>query len=70
MTKIISTDKDSLIAICENFIINLDELSTLTKIEINALKSIFSKDKVKVRLPYGRRANNNAQDLKFYWLNQ
>ncbi len=56
MTENISTDKDSLIAICENFLINLDELSTLSKIEINALKSIFSKDRVKVRLPFERRA--------------
>lgn len=65
MTENISTDKDSLIAICENFIINLDELSTLTKIEINALKSIFSKDKVKIRLPYGRRATTMPRISSF-----
>ncbi len=65
MTENISTDKDSLIAICENFIINLDELSTLTKIEVNALKSIFSKDKVKVRLPYGRRATTMPRIASF-----
>ncbi len=51
----ISTDKDSLIALTENFIINLDELSTLSKFEINALKSVMSKDKIKVRIPYERR---------------
>jgi hypothetical protein len=48
----IGTDKDSLIALCQNFWINLDELSTLNKTEINALKSVFSKDVVKVRKPY------------------
>ena len=52
----ITTDKDSLIALTENFIINLDELSTLMKSEINSLKSIFSKDAVKVRRPYERKA--------------
>jgi len=54
-TENINTDKDSLIALTENFIINLDELSTLSKFEINALKSVMSKDKIKVRLPYASR---------------
>lgn len=52
----IGTSKDDLIALTENFIINIDELSTLSKQDINALKSVMSKDKVKVRLPYGERA--------------
>ncbi len=51
----ISTDKDSLIALCENFIINLDELSTLSKQDINALKSVMSKGDIKERPPYGRK---------------
>jgi len=52
----IGTSKDDLIALTENFLINIDELSTLSKQDINALKSVMSKDKVKVRLPYGERA--------------
>lgn len=52
----IATDKDSLIALTENFIINLDELSTANKMEINAFKSMFSKDRIKTRLPYDKRA--------------
>lgn len=48
----IQIDKDSLIALSENFIINLDELSTLSKADITALKSYFSKDYIKVRRPY------------------
>lgn len=52
----IATDKDSLIALTENFIINLDELSTANKMEINAFKSMFSKDRIKTRLPYEKRA--------------
>lgn len=51
----ITTDKDSLIAMCTNFIINMDELATLNKAEINALKAVMSKDVFKGRLPYGAR---------------
>jgi predicted P-loop ATPase len=55
-TENITTDKDSLIALSENFLINLDELSTLMKSEINSLKAVFSKDYVKVRRPYEKKA--------------
>lgn len=51
----ISVDKDSRILLTSNFLINLDELSTLSKVEINALKSMFSKDKINDRLPYERK---------------
>ncbi len=51
----ISLDKDSLISLCENLFINLDELATLSKIELNSLKSLFSKERVKVRRPYERK---------------
>jgi predicted P-loop ATPase len=51
----LSIDKDSRILLCRNLLINLDELSTLSKVEINALKSLFSKDKINERLPYDRR---------------
>jgi len=53
-TENIGTDKDSLIALTQNFIINLDELSTLSKQDINALKSVMSKDNIKERVPYDR----------------
>lgn len=51
----ISDDKDSRIALAKNFIINLDELSSLAKHEINSLKSLFSKDLINERLPYDRK---------------
>lgn len=51
----LSIDKDSRILLCRNLLINLDELSTLSKVEINALKSLFSKDKINERLPYDHR---------------
>lgn len=51
----ISTDKDSRIALAKNLIINQDELETMTKVDINGLKSLLSKDKVNDRLPYDRK---------------
>jgi hypothetical protein len=51
----LSIDKDSRILLTTNMIINLDELSTLSKVEINSLKSLFSKDKINDRLPYDRK---------------
>lgn len=62
----ISTDKDSLIAICENFIVNLDELSTLQRAEVNALKSVFSKQSVKERRPYDDRATHMMRVASFF----
>jgi hypothetical protein len=61
----IGTDKDSMIAITENFLINLDELSTAEKNEINAFKSMFSKDKVKARLTYDKRASVHIRRASF-----
>ena len=61
----IGTDKDSLIAITENFLINLDELSTAEKNEINAFKSMFSKDKIKARLTYDKRATIHVRRANF-----
>jgi hypothetical protein len=51
----ISVDKDSLIALCQNFGVIQDELSTLSKTEINAQKTLMSKSYIKVRHPYDRR---------------
>ncbi len=57
----ISTDKDSLIALTENFIIIQDELSTLTRTEINAQKALMSKSSVKVRHPYERKSTKSPR---------
>lgn len=51
----ISVDKDSLIALSQNFGIIQDELSTLSRTEINAQKTLMSKSQVKVRHPYDRK---------------
>ena len=54
-TENISVDKDSLIALCQNFGIIQDELSTLSRMEINAQKTLMSKSAIKVRHPYDRK---------------
>lgn len=61
----ISTDKDSLIALTENFLINMDELATLNKSEINSLKAMFSRDVVKVRRPFERKAATTLRRANF-----
>lgn len=64
-TESIPNDKDGLISLCENFIINLDELSTLSKFELNHLKSLFSKDRVRVRHPFARKAQTDPRRASF-----
>ena len=61
----ISTDKDGLILLAKNFLINLDELSSLQKAEINALKSYFSKTSINVRLPYQSKNSNISRRASF-----
>ncbi len=61
----ISPDKDGLISLSENFIINLDELSTLSKADLNQLKSMFSKDKIRVRHPFGKKSQTDARRASF-----
>jgi len=65
VTENISFDKDSLIALTENFIINLDELATFTRVEINALKSILSMSFVKERHPFERKAKKITRRASF-----
>lgn len=57
-------DKDTKIALAKNFMYNIDELASLRKMDIDALKSLISLMKINERLPYGqssvtmfRRAN-------------
>ena len=66
MAENIGTDKDSLIALSENLIINLDELSTLSKSDTNALKSVFSKTHIKVRKPYDSKPSLSYRVASFF----
>lgn len=55
MAENISDDKDSRISIARNLFINLDELQSLARHEINSLKALFSRDIINERLPYDRK---------------
>jgi predicted P-loop ATPase len=65
MAENISFDKDSQIALIENMIINLDELATFSKVELNTLKSILSKTFVKERHPFERKAKKLPRRASF-----
>jgi hypothetical protein len=65
-TENISTDKDSLISLAENFIINLDELATMQRFELNMLKSMLSKDSVKARRPYDKKPSIAKRRANFF----
>lgn len=48
-------EKDAVIALCQNFMINLDELANFAKSDINKIKNLISTDKAKVRKPYASK---------------
>lgn len=64
-TENFSTDKDSLIALSENFFIILDELATLHRSELTTLKSFFTKDKIKVRRPFAKKPEMTIRRANF-----
>ena len=56
-TEDISVDKDGLIALCKNLIVNIDELAVMSKTDVNILKSFISKNTVNTRMPYDRKTS-------------
>jgi hypothetical protein len=58
-------DKDGRLALAQNFIINFDELQSLTKKDINCIKSYITTDYVKDRLPYGRKQQSFKRVANF-----
>lgn len=56
-TEDIGIDKDGLISLCTSMIINIDELSVMSKIDVNTLKSFISKNTINARLPYDRKSS-------------
>ena len=65
MTDNLGTDKDSLISLSQNIIINLDELSTLQKADLEGLKSLFSLEIIKARRPYERITSRVPRTASF-----
>ena len=58
--------KDNLLALCENFMINFDELSSLYKAEVNNLKAIMSANGTKTRKSYDSRARMYHRKSSFW----
>jgi predicted P-loop ATPase len=66
MKESFKVDKDGLIALCQNFIINLDELDTISKQDTDQIKAVFTTDLVKERLPYARTPVKFKRTASFF----
>ncbi|SFF22860.1 VapE domain-containing protein [Flavobacterium xueshanense] len=50
-----TNEKDARISLCKNLFINLDELDSMNKMDVNKLKSFFSTSQINDRLPYDKK---------------
>lgn len=64
-TEDISVDKDGLIALCKSLIVNIEEMSIMSKTDINILKAFISKNNVNARLPYARKTELMSRTCSF-----
>lgn len=62
----LQSGKDTEFAFVENFIYNLEELSSLTNTDVNRLKAIISKSSVKERKPYAQDAESQPRRCTFW----
>jgi len=58
--------KDSVIALSQNLLINLDELHDLSKTDANRVKSLFSQSDTKIRNHYGVRDTMQQRYASFF----
>jgi len=59
-------NKDGRLALCQNIIINLDELANFSRYDINKTKAFLTIDKVKERLPYDRKSTSFERRASFF----
>lgn len=59
-------DKDGRLALCQNLIINLDELASLSRNDINQVKTYFTVETVKDRPPYGKKPISFKRTASFF----
>lgn len=57
--------KDGRISLCQNFIINLDEISAFSKSDIKKAKALFTFEKIRERLPFDKRPSNIRRRASF-----
>ena len=60
------SSKDGRIALCQNFILNMDELQSLRKMEVNTFKTILSLESVKERHPYQKTPIEMKRSASFF----
>ena len=60
------SNKDGLVSLARNIFLNLDELKSLTRQDINRVKSFLSQDRIKARLPFDRRETNLRRVATFF----
>lgn len=58
-------NKDGRIALGENFLINLDELSSLSRSDTNKFKAYLTEERVKIRRPYAERETSIQRRASF-----
>lgn len=61
-----SMDKDLLRSLAENFIFNMDELASMSKFDLNTMKTMSSKEVVKVRIQYDKKFSTLIRRVNFY----
>lgn len=59
-------NKDGLVALARNLFLNLDELKSLSRQDINRVKSFLSQSFIKARLPFDRRETNLRRVSTFF----
>ena len=59
-------DKDTTFALAENFIYNLEELASLSNLDVNRLKSIISTASINERKPYARETIQVPRRTNFF----
>lgn len=62
----IRDNKDTAFALAENFIYNLEELDSLTKMDVSKLKSIISSSTIKERKPYASEFTTAPRRCNFW----
>jgi len=62
----LQSNKDTEFAFVENFMYNLEELSSLSNTDVNRLKEIISKASIKERKPYAQDAESQPRRCTFW----
>lgn len=65
ITENITNDKDSIIKVATNLIINLDEMQNFLSNDLDFVKSLISKEMINERLPYAKKSERIVRRASF-----